>query len=197
MRCGFEFYSFRFEFEIKTMNSFQLTKIKLTLIIGLLVVVASLWLIPGPDREGATVRVIFEEEIHQGQERQAMVMVDSNVEVNSVDVSVVYPTELLEAQQADMDGAYFDTQIFEPEIQGPQGKVRFVQATLEPFEGEDGLVGTIDFKAYKQGKPEFQLDSAQVIAHDGQGTNVYYPKLQRSMGEWVSDFVAQKFGDGI
>jgi len=171
---------------------FRITKIRVLIVAGLAVVIASLWFIPGPDNIGATVRIEFEEEVQQGQERQARVVVDSNTPVNSVDVAIRYQPDLLSVMNVSMDESRFDTQIFEPASDVDNHKVRFVQATLEPFKGEGALVGTIDFKAQKQGTPEFVFENAQVIAHDGNGTNVYYPKLPQSVGEWLVGLVQGK-----
>ena len=57
-----------------------------------------------------------------------------------------------------------------------------------------GVVGTIDFKAKKPGFPTFAVEG-KVIKHDGEGTDVLVRSHNRSVGEWVSDEIAQLIVD--
>lgn len=167
------------------MKFVQMTKIKLVIGAGVLLAVASLWLIPGPDRQGATVRVEADEVIHQGQHRQATVVVDSNVEVNAADIVVKYDGGSLKAVDASMETGVFATTVFEPQIDAGAQTVRFVQAALTPFNGDGAVVGYIEFEAIQQTEPEFDTSQSKIIRHDGSGSNVYQPALTQSVGQWV------------
>ena len=176
------------------MTFFKSTQTKLLLIIGLLVVLASLWLIPGPSRQGAMVRITpNQQQVQQGYEWDAEVVVDSNVAVNSLDVAIVYPADEVKVIGTSLADSRFATPIFEPMIEDKKHEVYFVQATLEPFKGESARVGTITFKAKKPAKPQLMVNpDSKIIAHDGEGTNVYQMKLSRSVGEWLVDMLKGK-----
>ena len=120
-------------------------------------------------------------------------MVDSNVTVNSLDIAIVYPADEIQVIGTSLADSRFATPIFEPMIEDKKHEVYFVQATLEPFEGESARVGTITFKAKKPAKPQIVVNpDSKVIAHDGEGTNVYQVELSRSVGEWLVDTLKGK-----
>ena len=99
------------------MNIFRSTNIKLVFIIGLMLVITSLWLIPGPSRQGAMVRITpNQQQVQQGYEWEAEVVVDSNVAVNSLDVAIVYPADEIQVIGTSLANSRFATPIFEPMI---------------------------------------------------------------------------------
>ncbi len=176
------------------LNIFRISKIKLVLIIGVLVVVGSLWLIPGPARKGAMVTITpNRQQVQQGYEWQATIHLNANVTVNALDIALGYPADEVQVLRTSLDNSRFETKVFEPTVAHDKHEVYFVQATLQPFTGQGGQVGTITFKAKKPAKPEINVSPhSKIIAHDGKGTNVYQTQLTRSVGEWLVDLVKGK-----
>lgn len=173
---------------------FKSNQTKFLIVIGLIIVVASLWFIPGPERRGATVKIIPNgEQVQQGFEWQADVIIESNVAVNALDIAVMFPDDEVTVKETSLDSSRFETKIFEPMLEEQKHEIYFVQATLEPFTGQDGLAGTITFKAKKPAKPRIEIaPGSKIIAHDGNGTNVFQTSLSRSVGVWLVDLVRGK-----
>ena len=161
------------------------TKIKLVIVAGLAIVLASLWLIPGPDKQGAMIMIDPQQpQVQQGKQWTATITVHSTVQVNAADVVVSFPTDEVEIMAADMEDVDFSTPIFQPEVDTDNGQVHFVQASLQPRTGHSSL-GHVRLKAKKSSHPKATVEG-QIISHDGQGTNVFYQTIHQSVGQWLT-----------
>ncbi len=163
-------------------------KIVLALIIILVMVAAMLWL-PGLDRRGATIAIDPPNTLNQaGQLWTASVAVKSNQPVNSVDTTISYDPSLVEVQNVDISDSDFEMKVFEPIVDTKAGTIRFVQTSLQSHEGQS-TIATIDLKGIKQGQLKFGVNQTKIVADDGQGTDLFYPKLNQSLGSWLLSLI--------
>lgn len=161
-------------------NIITILAITFVLTLGLLA------LIPGPERAGAEIVIDPPHLLNQaGATWTAKVYVRTNQPVNSVDTTIHFDPQLVELQQADIDQSDFDMTVFKPQINQDQGTVRFVQTTLSAPQKDQSLVGQLDFKGIKQGHMELNHSQTTIVAHDGQGTNLYQPQLRQSLLLWL------------
>ena len=108
-----------------------------------------------------------------GQQFSEKVVVRSNKPANAIDLTVHYNTGQLEVVKTESKQTRFDMVLFPPNVNSSNGTIRFVQATAAPFsgQGDDGLVGSITFKAKRAGQPTITV-SGKVIANDSKGTDL-------------------------
>lgn len=165
----------------------KVVKVALALLI---VGVTALCLIPGPDRSGATISITPNNLLNQaGQTWTAKVFVQTNQPINSVDTTIHFDPSLVEVKDIDNSDSAFEMKVFEPTLNQSQATVRFVQTSLQSYDDQQALVGTITFKGIKQGQLHLTPQQTKIVADDGQGTDLFHPVLSQSLGQWLLTMV--------
>lgn len=154
-------------------------------IITLVVTLVILGIIPGPHRQGAEIIIDPAQLLNQaGSTWTAKVYVNSTTSVNSVDTTIHYNSDLVQVQGISIDQADYDMPVFQPQHDPAQATIRFTETTLNPRQGLS-LVGQVEFKGLKQGNLVLSHSQTKIIAADGQGTNLYVPRLRQSILMWL------------
>lgn len=99
------------------------------------------------------------------------VMVSSGVSLNAVSGTVVVPPAYFSIQSVLKSGSVLNFWVTEPSVTKSTGSVHFEGVALNGFKGE-GSVITIVVKATKAGSSGIVFQSGQVLANDGQGTDI-------------------------
>jgi hypothetical protein len=134
----------------------------------------SLWLAPQAV-EAATIRFNPSPvEVGLSETADVQIVVSSTISVNSVEVEVSYPTDVVLAVEATAKGTVFPVTVFPPTRDNNTGRAKFTVAVTPPgYTGNSGVVGTISLKGQKLGVGKLRVVAAKVIANDGTGNNVY------------------------
>lgn len=109
-----------------------------------------------------------------GQTWSVSVLVSTTQPVNAVDLTVTFPASLVQVTSIDGSGSKFPTDgPGSPAIDNSAGKVEIIRYALGGYTGGAGKVATLVLKAKTAGKATLGFGVSKVIAHDGNGTNVY------------------------
>lgn len=104
----------------------------------------------------------------------AEVRVDTEGDIiNTIEADLVFPSDLLEIVGLEKENSILNLWIGDPVYLNEEGLISFVGGLPAPgYQGKDGLIGTITFKAKSEGKAEvsFQENSSKVFVNDGFGT---------------------------
>src|SRR5689334_18167578 len=82
-------------------------------------------------------------QVHPGNIWTTTLMVSAQEPINSADVVVTFPANLLEATSVDTGGTVLSIVLFKPAIDNSNGTIRFVQTSPSPYSGSGGKIGTI------------------------------------------------------
>ena len=127
---------------------------------------ASLFLTPAV--KNAEVGATFTETVYVG----------TDVAVNSAEATVTFPKDLLRVTSVSSSGI-FTLWASQPSYSNAAGTVSFSGGLPTPgYKGTSGKIVTITFKALAEGTATVAVTGGQVLANDGQGTNVL--KSQRT-----------------
>jgi hypothetical protein len=123
---------------------------------------ASLYLSPS----AATYRV--------GETFQVSMFVSSaDQAMNACESAISFSTDKLEVISVSTKNSIFSLMVENPTFSNANGVVNFSGIVLNPgYTGKSGRLVTINFKAKALGKATVSIGSAQVLANDGQGTNI-------------------------
>jgi hypothetical protein len=154
------------------------------LLVLLVLAIVAFW----PVQPAAVAVVDLQPEVDKvtaGQTFTQTVTVQSGQAANAVDVTVRYPIDMLQVVSTDTKGSRFDMVLFQPKVDAGHGNVRFVQATIVPFSGNGGKVGTITFKARKSGSVSEQI-GAKVVANSSSGTDLAAKPAKKALWQvWL------------
>jgi hypothetical protein len=102
------------------------------------------------------------------------VYVSNNTEaINAVSGTISYPTDLLSIKSFSKSGSIVTLWPEEPAYSNANGTFKFEGAILNPgFSGSKGKVVTITFTAKAEGSAALSFSDGQVLANDGQATNI-------------------------
>jgi len=106
-----------------------------------------------------------------GETIVAHIAVSSDVSLNAVSGSVLFPTSLFSIQSVSKNGSILNFWVSEPTF-GVSGVVRFEGVVLNGSGAYSGSVLTVILKAKKAGPGVIGFQSGQVLANDGQGTDI-------------------------
>lgn len=111
---------------------------------------------------------------NEGDTFTATVQVTSNNQsINAVSGTVLFPKDKLSVKSISKDGSIVKLWAEEPAYSNANGTVKFEGVILNPgFSDTKGKVLTITFVAKKQGTADVTLDAGQVLANDGNASNV-------------------------
>lgn len=93
--------------------------------------------------------------------------------MNAASGAVSFPQDKLEVISPSKSNSIFDLWVQEPTFSNHDGIINFAGITLNPgFIGSGGKLIGITFKAKSAGNAVVSLSSSQVLANDGQGTDI-------------------------
>lgn len=109
-----------------------------------------------------------------GQSFTVDVYVTNNTQaINAVSGTLTFPTDTLSVRSISKDGTIIKLWPEEPSFSNTSGLVKFEGVILNPgFSGTRGKVISLSFSAKKVGNANVVFSSGQVLANDGQATNV-------------------------
>jgi len=107
-----------------------------------------------------------------GQRITVKVVVSSASPINAISGVVSLPTGLFSVESVSKAGSLLNFWVTEPNFSNGAGTLHFEGVTLGGFSGGTGTVVTVVLRALKPGTGSATFQSGQVLANDGQGTNV-------------------------
>ncbi len=100
------------------------------------------------------------------------VRVNSTTPINAVSASLTVPTNLFSIESVTKDSSVLNFWVTEPSFSNKNGAVSFEGVSLGGFSGGMGDVVSLRLRAVAEGNGSISINSAQILANDGQGTNV-------------------------
>ncbi len=102
------------------------------------------------------------------------VMVSNNIDaINAAAILLSFPTDALEVTSLSKSGSFISLWAEEPHFSNKEGTVSLEGVALNPgFDKATGKVISISFKAKQAGNVSLTLKSGQVLANDGNATDV-------------------------
>jgi Cohesin domain len=102
------------------------------------------------------------------------VMVDSGggVGINAADGKISFDPTLLSVASVSKDSSIFNLWVTDPTFSNTDGTITFSGGGTTAYSGSAGTVMTVTFKVLAAGTASLKFSSADVLAADGQGTNV-------------------------
>ncbi|MBY0539787.1 cohesin domain-containing protein [Patescibacteria group bacterium] len=106
-----------------------------------------------------------------GQRVIVNVTVTSDVAMNAASGVVSFPTDLFSVEYVNK-GSVLNFWVTEPSYSNASGRVTFEGVSLSGFQGSNGSVLTMALRAKKAGQATIAFESGQILANDGQGTDI-------------------------
>lgn len=100
------------------------------------------------------------------------VMVSSGSSINAISGVALIPTSLFSIESVSKSGSVLNFWVSEPNFSKGAGSLSFEGVALGGFSGGTGSVVTVVLRATSIGSGSLTFSSGQVLANDGQGTNV-------------------------
>lgn len=101
-----------------------------------------------------------------------VVLISSDKPANAVSGSINYPTDLLTLNSISKTNSIVNVWPVEPSYSNATGTVNLDGVILSGYQGANGSVLTLFFRAKAPGNANIKFNNAQVLAHDGQGTPI-------------------------
>lgn len=96
-----------------------------------------------------------------------------SLSINAAQVRINFPEDKLKIEGTSKDNSIFSLWPDEPAFSNEKGELFFSGGLPHPgFQGNNGQVLRIQFKAEKEGEIKLNFDNSQVLADDGEGTDV-------------------------
>lgn len=106
-----------------------------------------------------------------GQRVIISVAVSSDASMNAASGVLSFPTDLLSVEYVNK-GSVLNFWVTEPSYSNASGRINFEGVSLSGFQGSNGSVLTVALRAKKAGTAQISFESGQVLANDGQGTDI-------------------------
>lgn len=100
------------------------------------------------------------------------VLVSSDDPLNAVSGTVLFPPSFFSLESVSKAGSIINFWVTEPAFSKALGTVHFEGVTLGGFQGGTGTLVTTTLRAIKAGTGRVSFQSGQVLANDGQGTDI-------------------------
>ncbi len=100
------------------------------------------------------------------------ILVNSSTPINAVSSSLVVPTNIFAIESVTKDSSILNFWVTEPSFSNKNGAISFEGVSLGGYSGGTGEVVTLRLRAIGEGRGTITIQSAQILANDGQGTNV-------------------------
>ena len=91
---------------------------------------------------------------------------------NAVSGVLSYPTSLFAVDSVSKGGSVLDFWVTEPSVSRSAGTIKFEGVALNGFNGSSGTILTVNLRALKTGTGKLSFQSGQILANDGQGTDI-------------------------
>lgn len=98
--------------------------------------------------------------------------VAGDIPLNAVSGSVLFPPGAFSIQSVSKGSSILNFWVTEPSFSKGSGVVRFEGVALGGFQGSIGTIVTVSLKALKAGSATVYFQNGQVLANDGQGTDI-------------------------
>lgn len=105
-----------------------------------------------------------------GQKISVQIMISGNEPINAVSGNINIPTNIFAIESVSKSNSILNFWVTEPSFSN--GNVTFEGVTLGGYSGSTGNVVTINLRAKAQGSGNISISNGQILANDGQGTNV-------------------------
>ena len=107
-----------------------------------------------------------------GDKVTVRVMVSSDTPINAVSAVLSIPTSIFSIESVSKSGSILNFWVTEPSFSKGAGILSFEGVKLNGFPGGTGSVVTATLRAVAPGTGTISFNSGQVLANDGQGTDV-------------------------
>lgn len=109
---------------------------------------------------------------HVGDRVAVKVSVSSDTPFNAVSGVLSFPGDVLSVESVSKIGSALDFWVTEPIVSRSSNTIKFEGVALGGFSGTTGNVLVVNLKAIKDGVGKFNFQSGQILANDGQGTDI-------------------------
>ncbi len=100
------------------------------------------------------------------------ILASGDVSFNAVSGVVSFPTSIFIIESVSKTNSILNFWVTEPTISKGDGTIKFEGVSLGGFQGTTGTVITITLRAIKVGTGKVSFQSGQILANDGEGTNI-------------------------
>lgn len=100
------------------------------------------------------------------------ILVNSTTPINAVSSNLVVPTNIFAIDSVTKESSILNFWVTEPSFSNKNGAITFEGVSLGGYPGGTGEVVTLRLRAIGEGRGNITIQSAQILANDGQGTNV-------------------------
>lgn len=110
-----------------------------------------------------------------GENTHVRLDITTKAQINAVGGTVVFPSEILAIDSIARDTSIIDLWAEEPTFSNVDGTLHLSGGIVpkETTTGDHGTVLTITFRVLKSGKATISLKDGQILAANGEGTNIY------------------------
>lgn len=106
------------------------------------------------------------------QVRMKVSVSSSELPLNAISGTLSLPSSLFAIQSISKTDSILNFWVAEPTFSANSGTVQFEGVSLSGFQGNSGAVVTVVLRALKVGSGTISFQSGQVLANDGQGTDI-------------------------
>ncbi len=101
-----------------------------------------------------------------------IVLSSPNQSANAISVSISFPKDLLTLGSVSKDNSIIGLWSVDPSYSNISGIVSMEGIILSGFQGNDGTIATLSFKAKAVGDANIKFTTSSVLANDGLGSNI-------------------------
>jgi len=106
------------------------------------------------------------------QVRVKVIVSSGDAPLNAISGTLSFPSSLFAIQSISKADSILNFWVAEPVFSASSGTVQFEGVSLSGFQGNSGTVVTVVLRALKVGSGTVSFQSGQVLANDGQGTDI-------------------------
>ncbi len=106
-----------------------------------------------------------------GERFVANISLTSDVSMNAASASISFPADVLSVESI-QKGSVLNFWVVEPSFSNTSGRITFEGVSLSGFQGTNGSVVTVAFRAKKAGVALVAVELNQILANDGLGTDI-------------------------
>lgn len=107
-----------------------------------------------------------------GDRVSVRVLASSNESLNAISGVLSFPTSYFTIESVSKNASILNFWVTEPTFSKGAGTAKFEGVALSGFSGSGGTVVTVTLRALKAGQASVTFQSGQVLANDGQGTDI-------------------------
>jgi len=107
-----------------------------------------------------------------GERATIRVVVSGETPLNAITGTLSFPADLFAIESVSKSSSILNFWIAEPSFSKQSGVVQFEGVALSGFQGGSGTVLTVNARAIKTGSGNITFKSGQILANDGQGTDI-------------------------